>query len=170
MNSPSPHDVHAQLQRRQDAFARRRNIGARAPAADSLRVQAPGRAALASVSTRSRFMVTLSPLREEAQVLGFERRGRNLRHGDRLERLLQRFHQLDALAAASRTDVRCLVDGAQRHLFAAAAAGQQANADLHQAAVQLGMRLARRGVQRDLASAAEGHAERRDHNRLRWKT
>ena len=46
-------------------------------------------------------------------------------------------------------------------------AGNQADARLHQAHVRFGGRLRARGVQHELAAAAERHPERRGHDRLR---
>ena len=54
-----------------------------------------------------------------------------------------------------------------QHLLAAAAGGNQAHAHFHQPHVQFGRRLNPRAVQRDFAAAAESHAERRGHHRLR---
>ncbi len=62
--------------------------------------------------------------------------------------------------------MRGLVNGADGHLFAAAAAGQQTDADFDQSGVEFGVRLTGVRVQRDFSAAAEGHAEGRDHDGL----
>ena len=49
---------------------------------------------------------------------------------------------------------------ARQQLLAAAPAGQQADADLDQAHIGLGMRLHRAAMQQDLAAAAQRHARR----------
>ena len=52
--------------------------------------------------------------------------------------------------------MRGLVDGAEGHLLAAAAAGQQADADFDESGIELCVRLASVGVQGDLACRRRG--------------
>src|SRR5208283_2924385 len=51
----------------------------------------------------------------------------------------------------------------------ATAAGQQADADFHQSAVKLGVRLTRCGMQSHLTASAERHAKWPNYNRFRRK-
>src|SRR5439155_3672365 len=66
---------------------------------------------------------------------------------------------------AGSSAARCggAVGGAEQHFLAASAAGKQADADLDQASVKLGVGLAGRSVQRDFSASAEAQSERADH-------
>ena len=75
----------------------------------------------------------------------------------------------DSPRPSGRISLR-IVHRAQQHLLAAAAAGQQADADFHQSDVEFGVRLARRGVQEISHAAAQRQAEGRRHHRLRART
>ena len=82
--------------------------------------------------------------------------GSDLCHGNRFECLLHRFHELDRLATAIRTNGGRTVYRTQQHLFAATRAGQQPNPDFDQTRVEFGMRLASSSVQRNLSAPSKG--------------
>ena len=112
-----------------------------------------------------------SAVGDESQAAGFVRRGGDFGGGDGFEGFLHGLHHFDGASKrfAGNFAARCgrAVDGAQQHFFAAAAAGQQADADFDQSGIKFGVRLARRGMQRNFRAAAQAQAERRGHHRLR---
>src|SRR5258708_18374448 len=90
-------------------------------------------------------------------------RGGDFRGGDGFEGFLHRLHQFNRFASPAGTDGSCAVHGTEQHLFAATASGEEADADLDQSHVELGVRLAGGRVQRNFATAAESESEGRDH-------
>src|SRR5207248_2729107 len=105
-------------------------------------------------------------LSEKSQAAGFMRRSRDRRGGDSFKSPLHGFHELNRLSATSWANRGRRIHRAQQHFFAAAPAGEQADAYFHQAHVKLGMRLARSSMQRNLRAAAECEAEWRHHHWL----
>src|ERR1019366_6487694 len=77
--------------------------------------------------------------------------------------------QFHRFATGIGTNGSGAVHGAQQHFLAATASGKEADPDLDQSHVELGVRLASGGVQRDFATAAERESEGRAHHRLRRK-
>ena len=95
---------------------------------------------------------------QEAQTARFVSRSRNLAGSDGLEGFLHGLHEFDGLAASSGRIDRGAIHRAQQHLLAAAAAGQQTDADFDQSDVEFGVRLAGGSVQRDLAVPPPRHS------------
>ena len=139
-----------------------RGAGGRYPA----RTRSSARA-LASASTRSRFMVMRSDRGEKAEATCFFSRGRNLRHGDGLEGFLHGFHQFDGFAASVGTD-GCGASTARNSIsLQPPPPGSRPDADFDKSGVQLGVWLSSRRVKRHLSAARREHRPKgRDHDRL----
>ncbi len=93
---------------------------------------------------------------QKAQIARFFSAGSHFGHGDGLEGGLERAEQVEVFAT------RGAFAGTNQHFFGAAAAGDQADAGLHQTDIRLRRGVDLRAVQDDFAAAAQRHALRRN--------
>ena len=107
-------------------------------------------------------MVMASEGRRKPRLAGFGGAGGDGGFGDGLEVFLEGFEDFYAFAARVGADAGAGFDAAEEHLLAATAAGDEADAGFDEAHVELGVGLARGGVERDLGAAAEAQAVGRD--------
>jgi hypothetical protein len=99
---------------------------------------------------------------QKAGGTGFGRRGGDLGHGDRLEDRDEEFGQFHFAHRLGNIFEHFAPQGG-----ASGAAGQQADADFHQAHVEFGMGHDAVRAQTDFAAAAQGEAKGRRHDRIR---
>ena len=155
------HGPDGELEGGEDRFAGGGNVGTRERGGVAGVGEGAG-ACFASVMRRSRFVGDVVGGAQEAQVPGLGGGGRDGGLGDGLEVLLDGFEYFDAFTAGVGTDAGAGFDAAEKHLLAASAAGDEADAGFDEAHVELGVGLARGGVERYLDAAAEAHAVGRD--------
>src|ERR1051326_6545101 len=109
-----PHQMHPQLERRQDVLSRRGNVRAhdRSFVSGARQFQCPGfRVTEDALAVHSDFVAG----RDESVAARFFDGGRNLAHGDGFERALHGFRHLDRFASAVRTNRGRWINRAQRH-------------------------------------------------------